>query len=195
VIVIAGARAAFLDRDGVINVDSGYVHRIADFQFIRGVLWACRRFHVAGYKLIVVTNQAGIAHGYYDERAFEEITAWMTERFQQAGAPLTGVYYCPHHPSGSVARYKRQCACRKPEPGLIVQAVQEHGIEVANSFFVGDRESDLEAAERAGVSDRYLVRTGAGVVDRSKGVEEFDSLAAVADRVLGKSRIDPLPQV
>jgi D-glycero-D-manno-heptose 1,7-bisphosphate phosphatase len=183
---IAGAPAAFLDRDGVINLDSGYVSRVADFQFIPGVLGACRSLHIAGYKLIIVTNQAGIAHGYYDENAFEEITRWMRGRFSEAGAPLTGVYYCPHHPRGRVARFRRECGCRKPAPGMIAKAVREHQIDLANSFLVGDKETDLEAAERAGISGRYLVRTSGRAVERSDSLGEFESLADVVQRVLGK---------
>jgi len=183
---IARVRAAFLDRDGVINVDSGYVHRVADFQFIPGVLSACRSLYIAGYKLIVVTNQAGIAHGYYDERTFEETTGWMSERFREAGAPLTGVYYCPHHPCARVASFRRECGCRKPEPGMITQAVREHQIDVTNSFLVGDKESDLLAAERAGISSRYLVRTAGRAVERSDSSGELESLADVVHRVLGK---------
>jgi D-glycero-D-manno-heptose 1,7-bisphosphate phosphatase len=183
---ITGVPAAFLDRDGVINVDSGYVYRVANFQFIPGVLGACRSLHMAGYKLIVVTNQAGIAHGYYDEQAFKEITGWMSERFREAGAPLTGVYYCPHHPCGRVARFTRECSCRKPAPGMIAQAVREHQIDVANSFLVGDKESDLEAAERAGISTRYLVRTAGRAAEQSDRSGEFESLADVVHRVLGR---------
>jgi D-glycero-D-manno-heptose 1,7-bisphosphate phosphatase len=185
VTAINGLPAAFLDRDGVINFDSGYVHRVADFQFIPGVLSACRDLHVAGYKLIVVTNQAGIAHGHYDERAFEEITAWMSDRFLEAGAPLAGVYYCPHHPRGKVARFSRECGCRKPAPGLITQAVREHQIDISRSFLVGDKESDLEAAERAGIANRYLVQTVGHGVEQSGNSEEFESLANVVRRVLG----------
>jgi D-glycero-D-manno-heptose 1,7-bisphosphate phosphatase len=182
---VTAAPAAFLDRDGVINIDSGYVHHVADFQFIAGVLGACRGLHLAGYKLIVVSNQAGIAHGYYDEQTFEEITGWMRERFREAGAPLTGVYYCPHHPRGRVARYSRECDCRKPAPGMIAQAVREHQIDVANSFLVGDKESDLEAAKGAGIPRRFLVRTTGRSVERSDNSGEFESLADVVHHVLG----------
>ena len=178
------ARAAFFDRDGVINVDSGYVHRVAEFRFIPGVLGACRSLYVAGYKLIVVTNQAGIAHGYYDEQSFAEITGWMRERFREAGAPLTGVYYCPHHPNGRIARYSRECGCRKPAPGMIVQAVHEHQIDLANSFFVGDKASDLEAAERAGISARYLVRNADDAGGQSNSFGQFRSLVDVVHHVL-----------
>ena len=177
--------AAFLDRDGVINVDSGYVHRVDDFHFIPGVLNACRSLHVAGYKLLVVTNQAGIAHGLYDEQAFNEITDWMSNRFVEAGAPLAGVYYCPHHPAARIARFRRECGCRKPAPGMITQAVREHRIDVSNSFLVGDKASDLEAAQRAGLLG-YIVRSGGCTLERNDRSGEFESLAAVVDHILGK---------
>jgi D-glycero-D-manno-heptose 1,7-bisphosphate phosphatase len=187
---VVGAPAAFLDRDGVINVDSGHVHRVSDFHFMPDVINACRNLYSAGYKLIVVTNQAGIAHGYYDERAFEELSSWMSERFIEAGAPLADIYYCPHHPSGSVAKFTRVCSCRKPAPGMITRAVQEHRIDVLSSFLVGDKESDLEAAKRAGLRAGYLVTPAAGAENRSGSSGEFRSLAEVVRHVLGKSYRD-----
>jgi D-glycero-D-manno-heptose 1,7-bisphosphate phosphatase len=185
-----GGPAAFLDRDGVINIDSGYVHRVAEFRFIPGVLGACRSLCFAGYKLIVVTNQAGIAHGYYDEQSFAEITGWMRERFREAGAPLTGVYYCPHHPNGRIARYSRECDCRKPAPGMIVQAALEHQIDLARSFFVGDKASDLEAAKRAGIPARYLVRSASYAQEQSNSFGQFESLVDVVHHVLGTAPPD-----
>lgn len=191
-----GAPAAFLDRDGVINFDRGYVHRIADFQFIPGVLGACHDLHAAGYKLIVVTNQAGIARGYYDEQAFRDITNWMSERFTEAGAPLTGVYYCPHHPNGTVSRYTRECDCRKPAPGMIMQAVLDHHIDVSTSFLVGDKRSDIEAAERAGLAGKYLIRTDASDLDGDGPVGGFRSLTDVVHHVLtwGTSGAERMPR-
>jgi D-glycero-D-manno-heptose 1,7-bisphosphate phosphatase len=179
-----GKPAAFLDRDGVINVDAGYVHRVPDFRFILGALSACRDLYSAGYELFVVTNQAGIARGYYDEKAFHDLTEWMRSQFAEAGAPLAGVYYCPHHPEGRVARFTRDCNCRKPAPGLIAQAAAEHQIDLSRSFLVGDKASDLVAAERAGVPESYLVRPGVGGVDREGSSDCFDSLAAVVRHVL-----------
>jgi D-glycero-D-manno-heptose 1,7-bisphosphate phosphatase len=178
-----GAPAAFLDRDGVINLDHGYVHTIAEFQFIPGVLSACHDLHAAGYKLIVVTNQAGIGRGYYDEQAFRDISEWMSARFAEAGAPLTGIYYCPHHPQGTVTRLTRECDCRKPAPGMILQAVLDHRIDVSKSFLVGDKRSDIEAAERAGVAGRYLIQTDRPAGDRG-GPLGFRSLADVVQHVL-----------
>jgi len=180
--------AAFLDRDGVINVDHGYVHRVADFEFSPGVLSACRQLHLAGYRLIVVTNQAGIAYGYYDERAFETITEWMKLRFIEAGAPLTAVYYCPHHPEGKVAQFTRQCACRKPEPGMILQAIREHRIDASKSFLVGDKESDLAAAASAGVARRYLISHAPPHAPLAGAPREFRSLGEVVQLVLAEDQ-------
>jgi D-glycero-D-manno-heptose 1,7-bisphosphate phosphatase len=184
---ITGGPAAFLDRDGVINIDSGHVHRVRDFHFFPEVLNACRNLYIAGYKLIVVTNQAGIAHGYYDEQAFQEISNWMKERFTEAGAPLAAIYHCPHHPLGKVERLARECNCRKPAPGMITRAVLEHKIDVSTSFLVGDKESDMEAAARAGLPAKYLVRTGDGAADRGGNSGEFLSLSDVVRRILGEN--------
>src|SRR5579871_4411502 len=126
--------AAFLDRDGVINEELNYVHRVEDFHFLPGVLAACQKFVAAGYLLVVVTNQAGIARGYYDTAAFERLTEWMKARFAEAGAPLAGVYHCPHHPEGRIEALRIACDCRKPAPGLILQAQRELGIDLARSF-------------------------------------------------------------
>jgi D-glycero-D-manno-heptose 1,7-bisphosphate phosphatase len=148
------------------------------------VLSACHDLYAAGYKLIVVTNQAGIARGYYDEEAFRNITQWMSERFAEAGAPLTGVYYCPHHPNGTIARFTRECDCRKPGPGMILQAVLEHHIDVSRSFLAGDKRSDIEAPETAGVSGRYLIQVDKTASDRGGPVAGFRSLTDVVHHVL-----------
>jgi D-glycero-D-manno-heptose 1,7-bisphosphate phosphatase len=182
---VSGFRAAFLDRDGVINLDRGYVHRVEDFQFLPGALTACRDLHTAGYRLIVVTNQAGIARGYYDEQTFQQITTWMSERFYEVGAPLTGVYYCPHHPDGKVSRFAIECACRKPAPGMILQAAIDHQIDVSQSILVGDKASDLEAGERAGVSQRYLVWPPGSEAERGES-RGFRSLSDVVQFLLQK---------
>jgi D-glycero-D-manno-heptose 1,7-bisphosphate phosphatase len=150
--------AAFLDRDGVINEDRNYVYRVEDFQFLPGVLDACREFVRAGYLLVIVTNQAGIARGYYDTRDFEKLTAWMRERFLEAGAPLAAVYHCPHHPEASIESLRVACDCRKPAPGLILQAARELGIDLGRSFLVGDKLSDIEAGRAAGVGKCFLMR-------------------------------------
>ena len=149
--------AAFLDRDGVINEERNYVHRIEDFEFLPGTLQACREFVAAGYLLVVVTNQAGIARGYYNTADFETLTRWMELRFAEAGAPLSGVYYCPHHPEATIADLRRACDCRKPAPGLILQAQRDLGIDLRRSFLVGDKLSDIEAGHAAGMGRCFLL--------------------------------------
>lgn len=149
--------AAFLDRDGVINEDRNYVYRVENFQFLPGALEACREFVQAGYLLVIITNQAGIARGYYDRRDFEKLTCWMKERFLEAGAPLSAVYHCPHHPEANIESLRRACDCRKPAPGLILQATRELGIDLRRSFLVGDKLSDIEAGRAAGVEKCFLV--------------------------------------
>jgi D-glycero-D-manno-heptose 1,7-bisphosphate phosphatase len=157
--------AAFLDRDGVINVDHGYVYRREDFEFVPGVLEGAQRLNQMGYALVVVTNQSGIGRGLYTEQDFDTLTQWMVQSFAAAGAPLAGVYFCPHHPIEAVGAYRRDCQCRKPAPGLLLRAAAELGLDLTASVMFGDRASDLQAAKAAGVPRRILLATdGRGVL-------------------------------
>jgi D-glycero-D-manno-heptose 1,7-bisphosphate phosphatase len=150
-------RAAFLDRDGVINVDHGYVFRREDFEFVDGVLEASARLAQRGFALVVVTNQSGIGRGMYSETDFALLTAWMKLQFATAGAPLAGVYFCPHHPQHAQGEYRVECDCRKPAPGLLLQAARELRLDLRRSAIFGDRRDDLEAARAAGVPVRVLL--------------------------------------
>jgi D-glycero-D-manno-heptose 1,7-bisphosphate phosphatase len=152
-------RAAFLDRDGVINVDLGYVVRQEDFHFVPGVLEAARALAQRAFALVVITNQSGIARGLYTVDDFQRLTRWMRERFAEADAPLAGVYFCPHHPTEGQGPYRVACTCRKPAPGMLRAAAHELGIDLARSVLFGDRRSDLEAAHAAGVPHRILLGT------------------------------------
>jgi D-glycero-D-manno-heptose 1,7-bisphosphate phosphatase len=152
-------RAAFLDRDGVINLDHGYVFRPQDFEFVPGTLAAARRLHEAGWALVVVTNQSGIGRGLYSEDDYRTLDAWMRAEFAAAGAPLAGTYFCPHHPSEARGAYRRECDCRKPAPGMLLTAARELNLDLAASAMFGDKASDLEAARAAGVPLRYLLGT------------------------------------
>lgn len=150
-------KALFLDRDGVINVDFGYVHRPDQVVFVDGIFDLCRAARMRGFLIVVVTNQAGIARGLYSEAAFDTFTAWMRAQFDAAGAPIDGVYHCPHHPEHGKGVYLRRCSCRKPEPGLFVSALSDLAIDPGASVMVGDKPSDLEAARRAGIARRVLL--------------------------------------
>lgn len=149
--------AAFLDRDGVVNVDRDYVFRQQDFQFVPGTLDAARELKDLGLALVVVTNQSGIARGYYGVDEFEALTDWMREQFASHGAALDGVYYCPHHPSAGSPPYRQVCRCRKPQPGLLFDAARDLGLDLARSVLFGDKVSDLQSALAAGIPHRILL--------------------------------------
>ena len=151
--------AAFLDRDGVVNVDRGYVFRREDFEFVTGTLDAAHELKSMGLALVVVTNQSGIARGYYGPEQFHALTDWMKETFAAHGAALDGVYFCPHHPTEGEAPYRRNCNCRKPAPGLLLDAVRDLDIDVRRSVLFGDKASDLQAALAAGIPNRVLLGT------------------------------------
>lgn len=183
------ARAVFLDRDGVVNVDHGYVGRWQDFEFVPGAVDAMRRLHEAGWKLVVVTNQSGIARGYYSEADYEALTTRMKAELAAAGAPLAGVYHCPHHPKGSVAAYARDCDCRKPAPGLILRAQRELGLSLADSVMVGDKPSDAEAARAAGIG-RVLLVAETGLAE---GAALADAVVSSLSDATVKGLIAPEP--
>lgn len=151
-------RALFLDRDGVLNVDHGYVFRPADFEVIDGVFDALRRAQERDYALIVVTNQSGIARGLFSSADYQRLEGHMRRIFSAEGVDFTAIYHCPHHPDGQVAEFACQCTCRKPQPGMILRAAQEHAIDLSRSIMVGDKESDAQAAGAAGICEFHMVR-------------------------------------
>ena len=175
-------KALFLDRDGVINVNHGYVCTPERTDFIDGVFDLCRRARQHGYLLVVVTNQAGIGRGYYSEADFHAYMNWMRQVFVEQGAPLDAVYHCPHHPEAGVGEYKRDCDCRKPAPGMILAAQRDLDIDLAQSLLVGDKASDIEAGRRAGVGACIRVRSGRDdAAMRAK--LNTDDLQAAIDRI------------
>ena len=152
--------AAFLDRDGVINVDSGYVGRWEDFEYLPDAVEGLKQLQNAGFKLFVVTNQSGIARGYYTEDDFLALTKVMTADLSAKGVTLAEVYYCPYLEDADLEPYRVASEFRKPEPGMLLKAANEHDIDLARSIMVGDKVSDMVAAERAGVRGRYHVTEG-----------------------------------
>ncbi|MBU2977493.1 D-glycero-beta-D-manno-heptose 1,7-bisphosphate 7-phosphatase [Alteromonas sp. C1M14] len=176
--------AFFLDRDGVINIDHGYISTPAQFDFVPGVFNACRKIVDAGYKIIVVTNQSGIARGYYTEEAFADLTNWMVEEFAQQGVGICDVQYCPHHPTHGDKPYVQNCQCRKPNPGMIIDAATQHGIDLSQSVMVGDKESDMQAGSRAGIPTLYKVSANQQGITRSPLYTECHDLAVAVDDFL-----------
>lgn len=158
-------RALFLDRDGVINVDRGYVCRPDDFQFKQGIFDLCRAAGTLGYLLVVVTNQAGIARGYYSESEFFELTEWMVARFAREGIRIARVYYCPYHPIHGLGVYRGDSPDRKPQPGMLLRAKADFDLDLGSSVLIGDKLSDIAAASAAGVGTKILLISGTGCVE------------------------------
>ena len=149
--------ALFLDRDGVINEDHGYVYRKEDVVFVEGIFDLCRAARARGMAIVVITNQAGIGRGYYTEADFRALSAWMLDEFARRGAPIDRIYHCPDHPEHGLGDYKRDSFDRKPNPGMILKAQRDLDLDLAASVLVGDKESDIEAGRRAGVGQNILV--------------------------------------
>jgi D-glycero-D-manno-heptose 1,7-bisphosphate phosphatase len=154
-----GRRALFLDRDGVINIDHGYVYLPEQTDWVPGIFELCATAKRHGYELVVITNQAGIARGYYGEAEFAAYSRWMMAQFATRGLDLLAIYHCPHHPSEGLGEWRQDCDCRKPKPGLILRAQREHGIDLAHSALIGDKVSDVQAGRAAGVGHCQLVGT------------------------------------
>ena len=144
-------KALFLDRDGVINVEKEYLYKIEDFEFIDGIFELCSYYLSLGYIIVVVTNQSGIARGFYTQEQFLTLTDWMMKEFKKSNIDITKVFHCPHHP-----KITGECSCRKPQPGMLLDAHKEFDIDLASSVMVGDKERDIEAALNAGVLTTYL---------------------------------------
>lgn len=152
-----GRKALFLDRDGVINVNHGYVHSPEKTQWVAGIFELCLAAHAAGFLLVVITNQAGIARGLYTEQTFRNYTRWVHGQFEARGAPLAATYYCPHHPTAGLGAAMIECTCRKPKPGMILAAAATLDINLAESVLIGDSDSDMLAAAAAGVGEAILL--------------------------------------
>jgi len=148
--------ALFLDRDGVINHDFGYVHKREDFYFIDGIFDVARYAYQQNYKLVIITNQAGIARGYYTEEQFQQLSDWMCQQFLAVGAPIERVYFSPYHPSAGKGDYLKDHLSRKPHPGMIRQAENELAIDLRRSVLIGDKVSDIKAGNAAGVGTNLL---------------------------------------
>jgi len=143
-------KAVFLDRDGVINIDRAYVYRKEDFEFCQGVFEALKHFQSLGYLLIIVTNQSGIARGYYSEKDFETLMTWVQEELLHVNIKIDAIYHCPHAPDEG-------CSCRKPKSGMFEEAIRAFDIDVRQSWMIGDKPSDIEAARQVGIEKTILI--------------------------------------
>lgn len=147
---IIKSKALFLDRDGVINYDYGHVYKIDDFHFIEGIFSLCRAFAKCGYKIIIITNQAGIGKAMYKESDFLTLNAWMINEFKKEGIEITDTFYCPHKP-------EQDCECRKPKPGLILKAINKYNIDPLSSILIGDKDSDIIAGKVSNIGTLFKV--------------------------------------
>ncbi len=151
--------ALFLDRDGVLNVDKGYVSRIDDFEWIQGAASCIRTFNKRGWYVFLVTNQSGIARGYYTEADMFAVHEWMQTELSARGALLDRIYHCPYHEAGEIAHYRKDSFDRKPKPGMLLRAMADFPVKREASFLIGDKQSDIEAAHAAGVGG-FLFKGG-----------------------------------
>ena len=150
-------KALFLDRDGVINLDHGYVHKPQDIEFVEGIFTLVSTAKRVGYLVVVVTNQAGIGRGFYSETDFHFLMTWMNMRFVERCGQLDAIYFCPDHPEFGIGKYRKDSLFRKPEPGMLLQAQKDLGIDMGMSILVGDKPSDVMAGEAAGVGRLFLL--------------------------------------
>ncbi len=151
-------KALFLDRDGVINKDHGHVYKRDNFEFVEGIFDLAKKAQDAGYLIVVITNQAGIAKGYYNEEQFLELTKWVEDEFLKRDITISKTFYCPYHVDAKIEKYRRDSFDRKPNPGMIYDAVEQFKIDVRKSIFIGDNDSDMAAARGASVGSRFLLK-------------------------------------
>ena len=159
-------KTIFLDRDGVINKEVNYLHKIQDFEFIDGIFDACIYFQNLGYQIIIITNQSGIARGYFSYKDYQLITNWMLEQFQEYGIEILDIFLCPHGPNSS-------CECRKPKPGMLMAAKEKHNITMKQSWMIGDKEDDIQAANAAGIKNTIVVRSGHSIDETHSSAKFF----------------------
>ena len=158
-------KAIFLDRDGVVNKEVNYLNNIDDFEFINGIFDSCLHFLDLGYEIIIITNQSGIDRGYLSINDYKNITQWMTKQFQEKNIKILDIFYCPHKPES-------KCKCRKPRPGMLIEAKTKHNINMNQSWMIGDKENDIQAANSAGINNTILVKSG-HIIDQFNSNAKF----------------------
>lgn len=182
-------RAVFLDRDGTINVEKDYLYRSEEFEFLPGVPEAIALLKRAGYLVIVVTNQSGVARGYYRESDVALLHDHLQRQLRNYDTAIDAFYLCPHHPSDGIGEYRRDCDCRKGAPGMLLRAAAEHRIDLSASFMIGDKLADVEAGLAAGCRS-ILVLTGYGRQSLSKlppEISSFPDLSSAASAIVAET--------
>ncbi|WP_416678558.1 D-glycero-beta-D-manno-heptose 1,7-bisphosphate 7-phosphatase [Candidatus Pseudothioglobus sp. Uisw_016] len=150
-------KAIFLDRDGVINKEVNYLYKIENFEFINGIFESCLYFQNLGYIIIIITNQSGISREFYSDNDYQKLSAWMLEEFSKHGIIIQDTFYCPHGPESN-------CRCRKPKPGMFIEAKKKHNINMKESWMIGDSEIDIQSANGADIQNTILVRSGKKII-------------------------------
>ena len=184
-------KAIFLDRDGTINVDKGYLNKIEEFEYLPGVIEGLKLLQDAGYLLIVITNQSGIARGYYTEEDFHKLNDWMIQDMMDKGVVISKVYYCPHHPSGKIEKYRVNCECRKPKLGMYYQAVSDFDIDLVQSYVVGDKMRDLSICKETECKGYLISQLEKKEIlelirnQNYKNIVHVDSLFMAAQKIVG----------
>ena len=171
-------KTIFLDRDGVINKEINYLHKIEEFDFIEGIFDICCLFKSLNYKIVIITNQSGISRGYYSESDYQKVTQWMLKHFKFKGIKILDVFHCPHLPNIN-------CNCRKPKPGMLFEAKKKHNIDMSKSWLIGDKESDIIAANNAGINNTILVKSGHKINEKNtKAKFVLDSISTLKNVVI-----------
>lgn len=183
-------KAIFLDRDGTINLEKHYLYKVEDFEFMPGVVDALRKLQRAGYLLIIITNQSGIARGYYTEEDFQKLNDWMVSTLKEQGVTIADVYFCPHLPDAQVPEYRKECGCRKPQLGMYKQAILDYNIQIGHSYAIGDKIRDCAICESSpckgfliGENEKpeVIANVKAGMMDR---VCYANTLSEAADCII-----------
>ena len=157
-------KVIFLDRDGVVNQEVGYVYKTSAFKFIDGIFQACQYFQSHGYKMVIITNQSGISRGYYSENDFKILTEWMLKQFLIEDINILDVLHCPHGPES-------RCSCRKPSPGMLLRAKSLYNIDMQYSWMIGDKEEDIKTANAAGINNTILVKSGHAIDEQNSNAK------------------------
>ena len=170
-------KTIFLDRDGVINKDVNYAYKIVDFEFIDGIFEVCIYFQNLGYKIIIVTNQSGISRGYYSENDFQTITSWMLAQFKKNNINILDIFHCPHSPDSG-------CNCRKPKPGMLLNARNKHNIDMHDSWIIGDKEADIIAGIGSGITNTILIKSGHRIDELNSKAKYIISSIQQANKII-----------